>query len=79
MIKNILLLSVALIAISACSKNTKKTLGLTETLPDEYRVSKNKPLDVPPFYQSTATPKQKGKKQTKKLSKEEQALLKEIE
>lgn len=75
--KKILLLSAALIAVSACSKNTKKTLGLTETLPDEYKVSRNKPLDVPPFYQSTTTPKQKGKKQ-KQLSKEEEALLKEI-
>jgi hypothetical protein len=74
--KKILLFSAALIALTACSKNAKKTLGITETMPDEYKVTKNKPLEVPPFYQNTASPKkQKAFKQ--KLSKEEEALLQE--
>lgn len=74
--KKILLFSAALITLTACSKNAKRTLGITETMPDEYKVTKNRPLEVPPFYQGTSAPKkQKAAKQ--KLSKEEEALLKE--
>ena len=46
--KFILLLT--LFSITACSKNAKKTWGLTETIPDEYKVTRNKPLEVPPSY-----------------------------
>lgn len=74
--KKILLFSAALIALTACSKNTKKTLGLTEEMPDEYKVTKNRPLEVPPFYQGASAPK-KQKASRKKLSKEEEALLSE--
>jgi hypothetical protein len=77
--KKVLLLGAALVALTACSKNAKRTMGLTETLPDEYKVSKNKPLEVPPFYQGSAAKKQENKKQEKSMSKEEEALLKEIE
>jgi hypothetical protein len=75
--KKILLLSVALIITSACSKNTKKTLGLTETMPDEYQVQRNNSLEIPPCYQINSSKKQKDTKY-KNLSKSEQALLNEI-
>ena len=74
--KNILLISAALILISGCNKSTKKTLGLTETMPDEYQVKRNKSLEVPPFYRATEPQIKKGKKD--KLSQAEQALLSEV-
>ncbi|MDP4832951.1 MAG: DUF3035 domain-containing protein [Rickettsiaceae bacterium] len=77
--KKILLLSAVLIITSACSKNTKKTLGLTETLPDEYQVQRNKSLEIPPCYQANTSTKPKNEKpKNKNLSKAEQALLDEI-
>ena len=77
--KKILLLSAALIITSACSKSTKRTLGLTETMPDEYQVKRNKSLEVPPCYKTTEPAKNKNKTNNqKKLSKAEQALLKEV-
>jgi hypothetical protein len=77
--KKILLLGAALIITSACSKNTKKTLGLTETLPDEYQVQRNKSLEIPPCYQARTSIKQKdAKPKNHNLSKAEQALLAEI-
>lgn len=75
--KKILLLSVTLIITSACSKNTKRTLGLTETMPDEYQVQRNNSLEIPPCYQVNSPKKQKDTKY-KNLSKSEQALLNEI-
>ena len=48
--KEILLILATLVLTSSCSSKTKKNLGLAETIPDEYQVSKNKSLEVPPFY-----------------------------
>ena len=77
--KKILLLSAALIITSACSKSTKKTLGLIETMPDEYQVKRNKSLEIPPCYRATESAKNKNKaNKQKKLSKAEQALLNEV-
>lgn len=75
--KKILLLSAVLIITSACSKNTKRTLGLTETMPDEYQVTRNKSLEVPPCYQASPPTEKKSSKH-KHLSKAEQALLSEV-
>ena len=78
--KKILLLSAALIITSACSKSTKRTLGLTETMPDEYQVKRNKSLEIPPCYRITESIKNKSNTSSrKKLSKAEQALLKEVQ
>ena len=63
-----------LFLIAGCSKNTKKTLGLTETMPDEYKVKRNKSLEVPPSYKQKKTT---DIKQKSKFSKAEQALLKD--
>ncbi len=71
--KTALLLS-CIFLISACSKNTKKTLGLTETMPDEYKVKRNKSLEIPPIYKQK---KAADTKKVSKFSKAEQALLKE--
>ncbi|RTK92129.1 MAG: DUF3035 domain-containing protein [Rickettsiales bacterium] len=48
--KNILIIISALLLTVSCSNKTKKTLGLIETIPDEYQVTRNKPLEVPPHY-----------------------------
>lgn len=64
--------------LTSCSKSTKKTLGLTEDMPDELQVQKVKPLEVPPHFNHTnlpATPIKKVK--TNKLSKAEEEVLKE--
>ena len=79
--KKILLLSAALIITSACSKNTKQTLGLTELMPDEYQVTRNKSLEVPPCSQVTSIKKETNNSANtkEKFSTAEEALLKEME
>lgn len=72
--KKIALLFASIFLIAGCSKSTKKTLGLVETMPDEYKVKRNKSLEIPPSYQQT---KSKTIKKNSKFSKAEQALLKE--
>lgn len=72
--KRIALLFASIFLIASCSKSTKKTLGLVETMPDEYKVKRNKSLEIPPSYQQK---KSKIAKQNSKFSKAEQALLKE--
>jgi uncharacterized protein YcfL len=71
--KKITLLIATLFLICGCSKSTKRTLGLTETMPDEYKVKRNKSLEVPPIYKQKAT---KPTSKNSKFSKAEQDLLK---
>ena len=49
--KKTVLLLASIFLIAGCSKNTKKTLGLVETMPDKYQVKRNKSLEIPPIYQ----------------------------
>ncbi|MDG1436365.1 MAG: DUF3035 domain-containing protein [Rickettsiaceae bacterium] len=78
--KKLLLLSAALLITSACSNKTKKTLGLTESLPDEYQTTRNKNLEIPPCYQATTSVKTKSNsKNQDNLSNSEKALLKDLE
>ena len=72
--KKIALLFASIFLIAGCSKSTKKFLGLVETMPDEYKVKRNKSLEVPPSYQQR---KSKTIKKDSKFSDAEQALLKE--
>jgi len=72
--KKTVLLLASIFLIAGCSKNTKKTLGLVETMPDEYQVKRNKSLEVPPIYQLE---KSRAAKETSKFSEAEKALLKE--
>ncbi len=77
--KKILLIIAVLFLSTACSKKTKKTLGLTETMPDEYQVQRNKSLEVPPHYKAQDSVGKDVPAKKKNLSKSEEALLKEIE
>lgn len=78
--KKILLVIAVLFLSTGCSKKTKKTLGLTETMPDEYQVQRNKSLEVPPHYRTQDTVRKNDVPEKKKnLSKSEEELLKEIE
>ena len=78
--KKILLLIAVLFLSIGCSSKTKKTLGLTETIPDEYQVQRNKSLEVPPHYRASRPEGAKNiETKKKKLSKSEEALLKEVE
>ena len=72
--KETVLLFASIFLIIGCSKNTKKTLGLVETIPDEYQVKRNKSLEVPPVYQLENS---KAAKNNSKFSEAEKALLKE--
>ncbi len=76
--KKLLLLAVSLLATSACSNSTKNKLGLTETMPDEYQVRRNKSLEVPPCYQPEKVKDNKSKNTNSNLSKEEHAFLNKI-
>ena len=58
-----------------CSSRSKKQFGITETMPDEYKVQRNKALEVPPSYQKRQI---RIEQEKAILSKKEQALLKEI-
>ncbi len=75
--KKILLISATLLLATGCSSKTKNALGLTETMPDEYQVTRNNSLEVPPHYNATSA-KSKIATGKKNLSKAEKALLKEI-
>lgn len=72
--KKTVLLLASIFLIAGCSKNTKKTLGLVETMPDEYQVKRNKSLEIPPIYQLENS---NAAKKGSKFSEAEEALLKE--
>jgi hypothetical protein len=44
-----LLLSM-LIITSSCSKKVKENIGIASPGPDEYKVQRGKPLEIPPHY-----------------------------
>lgn len=77
--KQILYTITAILLLSSC-KATKKTLGLTENMPDEFQVTKAKPLEVPPHFNlSKPTGQDKVEKKSKnKLSTAEEAIIKEL-
>ena len=72
--KQVLLILTAIMLLYSC-KSTKKTLGLIENIPDEFQVTKMKPLEVPPYFSLS-----RGKivkKSENNLSVAEKAMLKE--
>lgn len=77
--KKILLFTTTLLLATACSSKTKKMLGLTETMPDEYQVKRNKSLEIPPHYKPSESQVNKQNKKAGKLSRSQEALLKEVE
>ncbi|MFK7967589.1 MAG: DUF3035 domain-containing protein [Rickettsiaceae bacterium] len=75
--KQVLLILTAIMLLSSC-KSTKKTLGLTENIPDEFQVTKMKPLEVPPHFSLSRGQQGKiVKKSENNLSVAEKAILKE--
>ena len=76
--KQVLFTLTSLMLISSC-KATKKTLGLTtENMPDEFQVTKAKPLEVPPHFSLSKTGQAKITKESKNnLSAAEEAIIKE--
>jgi hypothetical protein len=77
--KQILCVVTAIFLLSSC-KNTKKTLGLTENIPDELQVTKAKPLEIPPHFNSSKTVKTAIQKPSKdKLTPAEEAVIHEID
>lgn len=76
--KLFIILSAAL-AITACSNSTKRKLGITQNIPDEFQVSKTSGIDVPPHFKLHNPHEESNIKENKdKLSKDEEAILKNI-
>lgn len=79
----IFLLFTTLVTVSACNKKVKETMGIVTPGPDEYRVQRNKTLEVPPHYDLPSIEKKDTKKHKvhspKNLNDGEQALIKDME
>lgn len=71
------------IMLSACCKKVKETIGIVTPGPNEYRVERNKALEMPPHYDLPAIEgkdKESHKASSPKtLNDGEQALIEEIE
>lgn len=77
--KQILCAIMAIFLLSSC-KNTKKNLGLTENIPDELQVTKAKPLEIPPHFNSSKIIKTDVQKPSKgTLTPAERAVIQEID
>jgi len=77
--KQILCAIMAIFLLSSC-KNTKKNLGLTENIPDELQVTKAKPLEIPPHFNSSKIVKTDVQKPSKStLTPAEKAVIQEID
>jgi hypothetical protein len=78
-----LLLSM-LIITSSCSKKVKENIGIASPGPDEYKVQRGKPLEIPPHYYlnpptQSEQHKHSGDNTTTTLDQGEKSLLDEIE
>jgi hypothetical protein len=76
------LLFTSLLVLSACDNKVKETIGVVSTGPNEYRVQRNKPLEVPPhFYLPSSVQSDVGSKDYKssqELNEGEKALIDEM-
>jgi hypothetical protein len=43
-------IAMTLLLVCSCSNKMKEKIGIVTSGPDEYKVQKSKPLDVPPHY-----------------------------
>ncbi len=79
----IFLLFTTLVTLSACNKKVKETIGIVTPGPDEYRVQRNKTLEVPPHYELPSIEKKDTKSHKihspKDLNDGEQALIDDME
>lgn len=51
--KKVLFILAMLIFIVACSEKTKETLGISKQIPDENTIVTNRPLTLPPDFDTT--------------------------
>lgn len=79
----IFLILATLIVTTACNKRVKETIGIVTPGPNEYRVQRNKPLEVPPHYELpepvSAITESTISLKSKNLNEGEKALIEEIE
>lgn len=79
----IFLLFTTLVTLSACNKKVKETIGIVTPGPNEYRVQRNKTLEVPPHYELPSIEKKDTKSHKihspKNLNDGEQALIEDME
>ena len=66
-----ILLGCAATLLAACSQNTKESLGLANTAPDEFSVVTRAPLSVPPDY--TLRPPSPGSQRPMEISTQDEA------
>lgn len=69
--KKLLLISCAVMGLSACSDEAKQDLGLINVAPDEFSVVTRAPLSVPPDY--TLRPPRPGAARPMEISTQDQA------
>ncbi len=69
--KKLVIISVAVIGLSACSDGIKENLGLVNTPPDEFAVITRAPLSVPPEF--TLRPPRPGVERPMEISTQSQA------
>ena len=74
---------IALLSIQSCSNNIKRKLGLATPGPNEYEVSSNRPLEMPPHFnlEEIDNLKSSGRNDeaNSKLNDAQKSLLKELE
>jgi hypothetical protein len=46
----IIFVSLSLLILQSCSQNLKRKIGFSDSGPNEYSVTKNKPLEMPPHF-----------------------------
>ncbi len=77
----IYLIITSILALSACNKKVQESVGMVTPGPNEYRVQRNKTLEMPPHYElpsvSTKTDKN-GAYTPEGLNEGESALMKEM-
>jgi len=75
--KNIMFLLFISTCLIACSTRTKHKIGLVNPGPNEYAVTKNKPLEMPPHYNLELSEDKKYNTKDGNLNVAEKELLKE--
>ncbi len=73
----ILFISFFSLLLVSCSTKTKHKIGLLNPGPNEYEVTKNKPLEMPPHYNLKESKNSDVTSTNENLSKAEKELLKE--
>ena len=76
--KQFLLFCTMLVLLSSCGNKVKNMLGITETMPNEYQVTRNQSLEIPPHFNISEL-NDKNISKSEKLSKTEKALLNDIQ